>query len=70
MTAKTREAAARRELHEETGVRSIALLGRTTEWIPYDFPEGLPSPKSRKGLEGPASAMVRLPPHRERARST
>ena len=33
-------------------MRSIALLGRTSEWIPYDFPEGLPSPKSWKGLKG------------------
>jgi putative (di)nucleoside polyphosphate hydrolase len=35
------EAAARRELEEETGVTSIALLGRTEGWIVYDFPEAL-----------------------------
>ena len=32
------EAAARRELYEETGVRSIEPLGRTEGWIAYDFP--------------------------------
>jgi putative (di)nucleoside polyphosphate hydrolase len=30
--------AARRELAEETGVRTAALLGRTDGWIVYDFP--------------------------------
>ena len=32
------EAAARRELFEETGIRSVELLGRTEGWIVYDFP--------------------------------
>jgi putative (di)nucleoside polyphosphate hydrolase len=31
-------AAAARELWEETSVRSVALLGVTTEWWHYDFP--------------------------------
>ncbi|MBV9510110.1 MAG: RNA pyrophosphohydrolase [Caulobacteraceae bacterium] len=31
-------AAARRELAEETGVKSVSLLGRTQEWLAYDFP--------------------------------
>lgn len=31
-------AAARRELQEETGVVSAALLGRTEGWIVYDYP--------------------------------
>jgi putative (di)nucleoside polyphosphate hydrolase len=35
------EAAARRELEEETGVVSAELLGRTQGWIVYDFPEAL-----------------------------
>ena len=34
------EAAARRELHEETGLSSVELLGRTEGWIAYDFPAG------------------------------
>lgn len=32
------EVAARRELSEETGLRSVDLLGRTEGWIVYDFP--------------------------------
>ena len=32
------EVAARRELFEETGLRSVDLLGRTEGWIVYDFP--------------------------------
>jgi len=33
-------AAARRELHEETGARSAEFLARTDDWITYDFPPG------------------------------
>ncbi len=32
------EVAARRELYEETGVRSVELLGVTRDWIYYDLP--------------------------------
>ncbi len=32
------EAAARRELREETGITSVVLLDRTPGWIAYDFP--------------------------------
>lgn len=35
------EAAARRELYEETGVTSITILGRTGDWLAYDLPEQL-----------------------------
>ena len=35
------EDAARRELHEETGVRSISLLARTRDWLLYDLPPEL-----------------------------
>lgn len=31
--------AARRELEEETGARTVEYLGRTEGWIVYDFPE-------------------------------
>lgn len=31
-------AAARRELAEETGARSVELLAATPDWLPYDFP--------------------------------
>ena len=43
------EAAAFRELHEETGVRSATVLGRTDDWIIYDFP---PEARGRKVLQG------------------
>jgi putative (di)nucleoside polyphosphate hydrolase len=32
------DAAARRELWEETGVTSVAILARTSNWLRYDFP--------------------------------
>jgi putative (di)nucleoside polyphosphate hydrolase len=46
------EAAARRELTEETGARSITYLGRTDGWIAYDFPEGHGGPKAFRGWKG------------------
>jgi putative (di)nucleoside polyphosphate hydrolase len=35
------EAAARRELEEETGVTHTRILGRTRRWYSYDLPQGL-----------------------------
>ena len=35
------EAAALRELEEETGVTSASILGRTRQWYSYDLPQGL-----------------------------
>jgi putative (di)nucleoside polyphosphate hydrolase len=35
------EEAARRELFEETGVRSISIIARTKDWLFYDLPEEL-----------------------------
>ncbi len=32
------EAAALRELQEETGITSVEIIGRTRDWIVYDFP--------------------------------
>lgn len=46
------EAAARRELREETGVTSIALLAQTPGWISYAFPRGLGGPKAWRGFAG------------------
>lgn len=43
------EAAARRELEEETGVVSADLLARTDGWIVYDFPEALKAQHKREG---------------------
>jgi len=44
--------AARRELAEETGVVSTSLLGRTENWITYDFPPGYAGSKAAKGWRG------------------
>lgn len=41
------EAAARRELTEETGARTVTRLGRTEGWIAYDFPPDMPAHRSR-----------------------
>ena len=42
------EAAARRELREETGVTSATVLDRTQDWMTYDFPpEVLARPNTR-----------------------
>jgi putative (di)nucleoside polyphosphate hydrolase len=46
------EAAARRELREETGLHSVELLGRTADWIAYDFPPGWTGSKAMKGWKG------------------
>lgn len=35
------EAAALRELYEETGVRNAQILGRTSDWLSYDLPPEL-----------------------------
>jgi putative (di)nucleoside polyphosphate hydrolase len=46
------EAAARRELEEETGISSVALLGETKDWIVYDFPPGYGGSKAARGFMG------------------
>ena len=46
------EAAARRELHEETGVVSIAPLGRTADPIVYDFPPEVLAADAARGRAG------------------
>jgi len=46
------EAAARRELREETGLRSVELLGRTDGWLVYDFPSGWKGSKALRGWKG------------------
>lgn len=35
------EAAARRELYEETGVRTVSPLGEVPDWLTYDLPPNL-----------------------------
>jgi putative (di)nucleoside polyphosphate hydrolase len=47
------EAAARRELREETGVHSVRLLGSTEGWLHYSFPpEVLANRKRARGFRG------------------
>ena len=46
------EAAARRELTEETGATSVSYLGRTDGWIVYDFPADFAGPKAARGFRG------------------
>jgi putative (di)nucleoside polyphosphate hydrolase len=46
------EDAARRELAEETGARTVTYLGRTDGWIAYDFPPFHGGPKSSRGWRG------------------
>ena len=46
------EAAALRELEEETGIRSVKVLGRTEGWIVYDFPKEATGSKIAKGWRG------------------
>lgn len=46
------EAAARRELAEETGARAVSFLDRTHDWIAYDFPPGHGGAKRLRGWRG------------------
>src|SRR5947199_63230 len=46
------EAAARRELAEETGARSATLMGRTDGWMAYDFPPDFLGTKGARGWLG------------------
>ena len=46
------EAAARRELAEETGAVSVTHLGRTDGWISYDYPADLAGSKRGRGYKG------------------
>jgi putative (di)nucleoside polyphosphate hydrolase len=46
------EAAARRELAEETGAVRVTLLGRTDNWVAYDFPPDHGGSKSMRGWRG------------------
>jgi len=46
------EAAARRELAEETGASSASYLGRTDGWITYDYPPDFASRKAGRGFKG------------------
>jgi putative (di)nucleoside polyphosphate hydrolase len=46
------ETAARRELAEETGIRSVRILGRTPDWLVYDYPADMRGSKAARGWKG------------------
>ena len=46
------QAAALRELQEETRVTSVKVIGRTRDWIPYEFPPEHAGSKISKGWKG------------------
>lgn len=50
------EAAARRELQEETGIRSVTRLAMLEERIVYDFPDGYRGSKAARGYRGQSQA--------------
>lgn len=54
------EAAARRELAEETGVRSAEVLARTPGWITYDFPPELRASRRARGRRGQAQVWFAM----------
>ena len=53
-------AAALRELEEETGVTSVALLGRTEGWVAYDFPQAVLESRAARGWAGQKQAWFAL----------
>ena len=65
---ETLEAAARRELQEETGMTSVQTLARIPGWISYDFPEHVLRSGRGRGFIGQAQAWFRLPLRRRGAR--
>lgn len=54
------EAAALRELYEETGVRSAVVLDRTLEPITYDFPPEVLSRADARGFRGQSQTWFAL----------
>ena len=64
------ESAAKRELWEETGIKSVELIGRTKEWIYYDFPaEVRARRKIGKDFVGQKTNMVPVSLHWPRKRN-
>ena len=57
-------AAAKRELYEETSVRSVEKLGEVPDWLIYDIPRTVAGRTWKGPLSRPAPEMVRRPLHR------
>jgi 8-oxo-dGTP pyrophosphatase MutT (NUDIX family)/esterase/lipase len=57
--------AARRELFEETGIRSAEPIARAPGWITYDFPEGFSGAKAARGFAGQTQAWFAFRFHGE-----
>ena len=64
------EAAARRELFEETGIADVSFLAATETWWSYDFPPYDGPPHSLSGFRGQTQRWVALRFAGRRARST
>jgi 8-oxo-dGTP pyrophosphatase MutT (NUDIX family) len=60
--------AALRELHEETGIRTVSLLAEAPDWIHYDLPDHLVGIALQGSLSRPEAALVRLSVRRRRER--
>ena len=58
-------AAAKRELYEETSVRSVEKLGEVPDWLIYDIPAHRCRPHLEGPLSRPAAEMVRGALHRQ-----
>lgn len=54
------ETAARRELLEETGVRSVEILGKIEDWITYDFPPAVLRRGDARGFKGQRQVWVAM----------
>lgn len=63
------ETAAERELEEETGVapRLVEPLGRTPDWLTYDFPDGVRNAPKFRGARGQAQLWFAYRFHGEAA---
>ena len=56
--------AARRELYEETNIRSVVKLGEIKEWLTYDIPREIVGQAWRRQVSWPDPEMVRAAFHR------
>jgi putative (di)nucleoside polyphosphate hydrolase len=55
---ETPESAARRELYEETSIRSVTLLEEAPEWFAYDYPEEIIRATRKGKYRGQAQRWV------------